>query len=314
MHEGFDRDDIYIMVEDEFYAVAKTFTQHLHHAEYMRLKTLAKSRNASASNAISRPVDSITAMRTETKKRKQADARDARNVAALEQLKHPAAQAPRQNSESDLSDLENEAKDGGHWKGTALQGLMSPGPRKNLNSLIGLQGVKSSTRAAAGYSKAENRPVHRTSRTFDLDPNSRPKMSKQRLLSEASTSDESETDDLDAPVVKRQVAATRPPSKPVNKSIEDTSYRRAPAPSRVLSTKTLQGNPNILPSSLPRPTKKTFRSPPHASDSNSDSEPRPSILQSDAARRRLKARLAREELDKRKNERGSVDEIPIFLT
>lgn len=314
MREGFDHDDIYIMVEDEFYAVAKTFTQHLHHAEYMRLKTLAKTRNASASNAISRPVDSITAMRAETKKRKQADTRDARNMAALEQLKNPAAQALGQNSESDFSDLENEVKNIGQWKGTALQGLMTTSPRKNQTSLTGLQGVKSSTRAAAGYSKAQNRPAHRTSRTFDLDPNSREKFSKKRPLSEASTSEASETDDLDAPVLKRHAVATQPPPKPVHKPVEDTSSRHALAPPLAPSTKTLNGNPNILRSSLSRPSpKSTLPCPQHASDFKLESEPHQSVVQSQAARRRLKVRLASEELEKRKNECGNVDEIPVFL-
>jgi hypothetical protein len=70
MEEGLDGDDAYIMVEDEFQAVAKGFTQHLHHAEYVRLKNLAKTQNASTINTISRPVDSITEMREETKKRR----------------------------------------------------------------------------------------------------------------------------------------------------------------------------------------------------------------------------------------------------
>lgn len=314
MHEGFDHDDIYMMVEDEFYAVAKTFTQHLHHAEYIRLKILAKSRNPSASNLISRPIDSITAMRAETKKRKQADARDVRNTAVLEQLKTTAAPTFGQASASDFSDIENEAMKSGHWKGIALQGLMITSIRKNQTSLTGLQGVKSTTRAAAGYSKAENRPTHATGRTFDLDPERQEKNSKQRPHSTASTSDESETDDLDAPIHKRQTTAPRPPSKLMPKSVEHTLPRRASTLPRAFSTKPHNANPKSLPSyaSRPSPTE-TPPSPPHSSDLNHDSLPRPSILPTDAARRRLKARLAREGLNKRKNDCVNVDEIPIFL-
>ena len=42
MHPGLNADDIYVMVEDEFLATAQLYTQHLHQAEYQRLKALAR--------------------------------------------------------------------------------------------------------------------------------------------------------------------------------------------------------------------------------------------------------------------------------
>lgn len=45
MVEGFDNDDRWRMVEDEFYSVAARFTAHLHAAQYRRLKDEAKKQN-----------------------------------------------------------------------------------------------------------------------------------------------------------------------------------------------------------------------------------------------------------------------------
>jgi hypothetical protein len=48
-------DDLWQMVEDEFYQTAQKFTAHLHRAEYQRQKRLAASQNAAAISAIERP-------------------------------------------------------------------------------------------------------------------------------------------------------------------------------------------------------------------------------------------------------------------
>lgn len=328
MHEGLDRDDIYIMVEDEFLAIARTFTQHLHHAEYMRLKALAKNRNASADAAISRPVDSITAMRAETKKRKEAEAREARNKATLDQLKNPAVDAQRQNSESDLSDLDVEGRYGGHWKGTALHGLMSTGPRKNQTSLTGLQNVKSSTRAAAGFSKAENRPVHHSAKTFDLVPKARLTKQTPQLLSEASTSEGSETDDLDAPIPKRQgpAPAPKPARKENRKQAEDSLPRPTKPPlSSSLSSKPLERiKANVPRPPLPSQTSKKIGSTtsvrkeavvePDSDSDSSQSRATSRLHEGEAARRRLKARMAaRERRNGKPDIGGNADEIPVFM-
>ncbi|KAI4167135.1 MAG: hypothetical protein LQ348_007719, partial [Seirophora lacunosa] len=153
-------DEIYMMVEDEFLSTAHLFTSHLHHAEYMRLKTLARSSSSAAGNPLlparqQRPTDSITAMRAETLRKKQADAKTARNKAALEQMKQDARGGIDVPPSPDLSSpSEFESEEAKHpWAGTSLQGLMAPDARtqqKNLTSLRGMQGIKSSTRAAKG--------------------------------------------------------------------------------------------------------------------------------------------------------------------
>lgn len=55
MVEGFDNDDRWRMVEDEFYSVASRFTAHLHAAQYRRLKYEAKKRDPTI-QALPRPV------------------------------------------------------------------------------------------------------------------------------------------------------------------------------------------------------------------------------------------------------------------
>ncbi|KAL2887551.1 hypothetical protein HOO65_050672 [Ceratocystis lukuohia] len=56
MISGIGNDDMYCMVEDELYEVAKKFTAHLHEAEYQRLKSEAQSLDAGAGRKIVRPV------------------------------------------------------------------------------------------------------------------------------------------------------------------------------------------------------------------------------------------------------------------
>lgn len=302
MQDGLDGDDIYIMVEDEFHAVAKMFTQHLHHAEYVRLKNLAKSRTVSTMSPLSRPTDSITVMRNETKMKKDAEIRDARTNAALQQIKSGANRPPSDDSNPSDADADNV-----HWKGTALQDLMTVSPTKNQISLAGLHGVKSSTRAAAGYSKAESRPSQLRVKAIDLGPKSiKPTLSKP-INSEDSTLDESSTDDLDASMAKSQHKASKP--------------SRVPAP-RAPQTKSQKS-----PSSRLKQSRKPHSYPSPDSNSNSDLEDshersrQGRAPQSDAARRRLKVRMARREAEREIRTGGAngdraianANDIPVFL-
>ncbi|KAI9876386.1 MAG: hypothetical protein M1830_006623 [Pleopsidium flavum] len=211
MEEGLDGDDAYIMVEDEFQAIAKSFTQHLHHAEYVRLKNLAKTQNASTINTISRPVDSITKMREETKKKKEAEARSVKQENALQQMK---AQAGRPKSDDDESDMDDNMVDD-PWVGTSLQGLMTS-PRKSQTSLTGLDGVKSKTRAAAGYAKAERRSVQ-NALPFDLSPKRVVQGAKANQSQVGDDTTSSEDDDLDAPAARKPARLTKLDQTPTRK-------------------------------------------------------------------------------------------------
>jgi hypothetical protein len=139
--EGFDNDDMYIMVEDEFYAVAQSFTQHLHHAEYIRKE--AKLKNASAINNFERPTNNRAIMDEETKHTKESGGSPTLGP-SLDNVESKRPQADLEEFTDTDVDREDDP-----WVGTSLHGLMTS-PR-TVRSLMGPHGIKSSTRAAAGY-------------------------------------------------------------------------------------------------------------------------------------------------------------------
>ncbi|MCJ1311838.1 hypothetical protein MMC25_005511 [Agyrium rufum] len=202
MREGEDGDDSYVMVEDEFCLTAKLFTKHLHHAEYVRLKNEAKARNSLHTAAISRPTDSVTTMREELKRKKQADAKASKNEEALSRLRGMNKRPMVDSDEDSESDVVN---DDDPWVGTSLQAFMT---RRGVakTSLAGLEGVRSSTRAAAGYSKPQQHQP--TEATYDLpNPNVR-KVSKPSVDSEASSLYISGDSDDDLEVATRNPMTT----------------------------------------------------------------------------------------------------------
>lgn len=133
---GFDRDDIWVMVEDEFYAIAQKYTQHLHYAEYHRRRKEVKERLSTLVGEIERPTDERTPLPKDVERRRESQALRERQKAGLAQF---AGGTP------------NKVDDDGDelWAGTHLHDFMAS-PRK-LRSLVGLQSRKSSTRAAAGF-------------------------------------------------------------------------------------------------------------------------------------------------------------------
>lgn len=141
--EGFDNDDIYMMVEDEFYAVAQSFTKHLHFAEYVRQAKEAKSHNASRIQDLARPTDGVTPMSEETKKKKGAESLAERQKKDLGMLENN--ERSREGKEEDDDDVFQDDS----WAGTSLYDLMMS-PRRT-RTLVGAQRIKSSTRAAAGF-------------------------------------------------------------------------------------------------------------------------------------------------------------------
>jgi hypothetical protein len=194
MLPGLSQDDIYIMVEDEFHAVARTFTAHIHHAEYARLRDLARSSKASTPPAIARPVIGDATMREETQRKKEHEHKNARQQAALKKLESAI-------TASDDGDLDPE-HGGEPWAGTALSGLWSASPRPQP-SRVGLHGVRSVTKAAAGFTPPkEKRPPRRL---FDLNPPRAPekKPPDPGAVDEATTEEEDD-EDLDLSPVSRR--------------------------------------------------------------------------------------------------------------
>ncbi|KAJ5740289.1 hypothetical protein N7493_000161 [Penicillium malachiteum] len=206
--EGLDRDDAWVMVEDEFYTVAQSFTQHLHYAEYVRRKKEAKARGEASIEEVERPADGRTESPKVLQIKKQAEELQAHQKDGMAQLG-----LVDQNEE--LSDDDDDDT----WAGTHLHGLMSS-PQKS-RSLIGVQRLKSSTRAAAGFGQTSH--IHASSSRTTSARSSPPVMAspsratKSYVEIDLETDSESEDDDLDGDSYPTAISSNRrmgsPPSK-----------------------------------------------------------------------------------------------------
>ncbi|KFY15044.1 hypothetical protein V492_02258 [Pseudogymnoascus sp. VKM F-4246] len=199
MIDGFNNDDRYRMVEDEFLDVAKEFTQHLHAAEYKRMKDSAKAQNAATINAISRPV--TTKMGGETSRKVESIARAKKQAGVIKDIN--GDQPPEQEGDSDESQ--------GPWLGTALQGLMEK-PRASAVPLADISGFHSTSKAAAGYKGSSIGRME----TYDVpDPEEFEHMKPAPLkptedTGETETETEDDDDDLAAaPVVNQKTSYTK---------------------------------------------------------------------------------------------------------
>lgn len=201
MREGLDGDDIYIMVEDEFLAIAQSFTRHLHYAEYVRRTKQAQIDNATKINDLARPTDKKTAMRAETKKKKDAESMSERHKLALEKMKgSPSERRPPVDSEEEDTRVEEDEEDD-PWLGTSLQGLMTNTIKSQ--SLVGLQGIQSTTKAAARLSKSSG-SIIRSSPPVEQD---------SRVINDGSVTASGEDDDLDTGLSREPIRKNSTPSK-----------------------------------------------------------------------------------------------------
>ncbi|KAJ9613340.1 hypothetical protein H2200_003282 [Cladophialophora chaetospira] len=141
MHEGYDRDDAYIMVEDEFQTVAQSYTAHLHHAEYKRL---VKQARQAPPKALPPPTSPMS---------KQAKSR--LRMATLQRKQNETLQ--RVTGDESIEDDNEQAKVADLWSGTSLAPLMASGTQQK-RSLVGLEGISSSTKAGLGFSRSQNSP------------------------------------------------------------------------------------------------------------------------------------------------------------
>ncbi|KAJ5812816.1 hypothetical protein N7447_009839 [Penicillium robsamsonii] len=227
--EGIQHDDGWVMVEDEFYAVAQTFTQHLHHAEYLRRRKEVKAENAARMREIERPTDSRTPVPNEFQRKREAEALRERQKAGLAQIGDGGV------------DEKDEDEDDERWAGTHLHDLMTS-PRKT-RSLAGVRGPKSSTRAAAGLQA----PTSGTGRArvysiggVSASSSRAPGVPSIELDEEtASDSDGDDGDDLDLetqPVVLPPAKRTN--ATPRKSQVEDQTTPRARQQLNLQSTST----------------------------------------------------------------------------
>ncbi|EEH41991.2 hypothetical protein PAAG_03912 [Paracoccidioides lutzii Pb01] len=195
MKEGLESDNQYIMVEDEFLATAQTFTRHLHHAEYVRRKKEAKIKNANALKDLARSAGLKGTLSADIRKNMESEENAAQHNAALEEFKRVAGRPPVDSEVEDGVGSEEDSDDD-PWVGTSLQNLMN---QKKHQSLVGLQGIRSASRAALGFSKTPARsPWERPkSDEYVKDPvsNRGTEVNPHLIDDETSTCDD---DDLDA--------------------------------------------------------------------------------------------------------------------
>lgn len=315
MRPGWDNDDAWRMVTDEFMSTAQLFTAHLAHAEYRRQKTMARKREAAlgGADAISRPV--VGLLSKDGQRKKQGELHRAGVKAVLK----------GEHSEEEEDDP---------WAGTQIASLMmSPRKRDTLQPKAAVG--RSSTRAAAGFNPARpldlrGRPINR-----EKTPNI-----KKEIKVEADQ--DSTDDDLDAPALSRSLSRpprqSRPssptPSRPKTDifepfatptAAEKSSHR--PSSSTTRSSDLSSGRSRTKCASIDREIsrpapKRTKResSPPVIKlepDFGFPSIPQPSQTGSSALARRREARLKREKEEERKIKTESqaydVDELPTFL-
>ena len=139
MHDGYDRDDIFIMVEDEFQTVAQSYTAHLHHAEYKRL---VKQAREAPPKALPEPT---SPMSKQTRNRLKAVALEKRQKESLRRV----------TGQKSNGEQEDEDKAADLWSGTSLAPLMANSSQQK-RSLLGLEGISSSTKAGLGVGRSQS--------------------------------------------------------------------------------------------------------------------------------------------------------------
>jgi hypothetical protein len=216
MRPGLEQDDIWVMVEDEFLSTAHLYTSHLHKAEYLRLKKLARAQNASTIQNIARPVDDRTEQSMESRRKMEGATQRIMGERAMRNLQGDMQLMGRGEDEDEEEDP---------WmRDPRLKGLMTQ--RENSTQLSKIAGIRSKTRASAGYAQASQLQV--TNREVDnMDEAEVPVRRapvKPKTISVDQTVDEdedSDSDDLGGPA--RSYA--KPLPRPTNKV--ETSTRTA---------------------------------------------------------------------------------------
>ncbi|TEY68522.1 hypothetical protein BOTCAL_0118g00200 [Botryotinia calthae] len=275
MEEGREHDDKYRIVEDEFLTVAKSFTVHLHTAEYKRLGKIAKTRNADAINSISRPVVGRMPDATRRKAEEVARSKDQRNV--LEKLI-----GKKEDGLSGDNDEETLP-----FVGTSLYGLMTS-PKKRGISLMKISSPTKTTRAAAGF---RNPTKIKTSQRAS-SPTIKSKTQAEDLDLDTTASEDN--DDLDAPISAPKFSS----SKPVNTKPE---ARLPTVPTTVTASKLQKSRtPVTLHSYVHESTKAPTADPSSHSSTTQDR----------IARRIAQTNLRRKQAEEDKKK---LDIIPTFL-
>lgn len=306
-----------MMVEDEFYAVAQTFTQHLHYAEYVRQAKEAKLRNASRIQDLARATDGVTSMSEETKKKKEAEGLAERQKKGLEMLENQDG-----SREAKDEDDEDDVFQDDSWAGTSLYDLMTS-PRKS-RTLVGARGIKSSTRAAAGFVQSSQNPSAGNDRIAPLLSPS-PLGRRQQHAETIETASEDDDLDVQPTTFKRTVediktakieesdksitpTPTRSISHASNHSIRKPEPKREPTPSPSINTTENKKRPSLF---VPKPKKRML-----FDDFDELPEPASNISMQEQKRKSSsigKSANGSHEDSNLESKRSRLNEVPTFL-
>lgn len=146
MREGFEDDDVYVMVEDEFHAMAQTFTAHLHHAEYKRL--VREAREKRTANVPDLPANASFEVKAKQQRRQLEEKQNSGLNGMVTGLL--ASDDDKDVDDRDVAEqADRQVAD--PWAGTTLAGLMNWDPAASKTSLKGIERMSSGSRAAHGF-------------------------------------------------------------------------------------------------------------------------------------------------------------------
>lgn len=216
MREGYAADDGWLMVEDEFLSTAQLFTQHLHHAEYVRLKSVARERERErAQSSVVRPPD--------MKRQVEKEVPDAKLRAGAK-------------ASAVIHDEESDAEDDDPWlRDPHLAGLMerekrpalllkgTGAGRASVRAGAGLdvqRGQQSSSSRTDGKARDTKAPAERDESVADRDA-----LGQATLVEKRQNEDDSD-DDLDAPVRFNAAAPTANSEASRSSHVRDVTHKQ----------------------------------------------------------------------------------------
>lgn len=204
MIPGYEADDVWLMVEDEFYSTAQLWTQHLHQQEYVRLKKLHKSRGQDTLNALTRGTDGRTEQSREV------------------QLKAQAAEMAKKRKRTTGGDSgsEGEEDEDDFMFDPQLAGLMTGSSQLASSQRRPKLAMERARKALAEDGSESSEPL--------------PELNLSDIVEELEEDEEPDSDDLDAPQPKAPTKAQEKLLRPFASSSSGPSPDVKPPPPRIV--------------------------------------------------------------------------------
>lgn len=317
MKEGLDGDDKFMMVEDEFYSTAQLFTHHIHHAEYVRLKKLHRSRGRDTLAQLQRGTDNG---RTEQSKQLRIKLEAEENRKKQDEMRKLAYGDDNGSDEDEFMD------------DPQLAGLMT-GSQMSASQNLAKARLSALTAAGAGSTSGSLQSPHNLSRTRNTlaaasGSKSRPSSAFASVEEEDDDEVETDSDDLDARPAKSNRSAEwadRPALNTTRSSIEQEDSRTSMQaygqiiPKQFARAAPLERKPvkQESPSSIAWPRSRVKAEPQSSPMRPIKAESRYASLFNDdppelpcAAAAQQEAEQAKKDAEKRK---AAEDSIPTFL-